>query len=223
MCGWGCTALRVTAALPVLRGAPSPETALCHCSAVGPAAPHAGEVGSYIWMQVPMLLPSSIFPKGGNWVWKKGEEAFCSETVALGWWGVVWAHPKHSHSCSSCPRCSQALSGFEGCSVLWVMNAQRPHSGNGAGEDMRDRGFISRKLRSVMAREFSMINVFVCAGAGNLLNVGSSFLQHQVSREGKSLRARKGRGAGNCIPRDRLRGSAELSCSCLGARGGDGR
>lgn len=46
-------------------------------------------------------------------------------------------------------------------------------SGNGAGEDVRGRGFTSRKLRGVTAREFGVINVFVCAGAGNALNVGS--------------------------------------------------
>lgn len=74
--------------------------------------------------------------------------------------------------------------------LWWVMNAQRPRSGNGAGEDMRDRGFISRKLRSVMAREFSMINVFVCTGAGNLLNVGSRVsCSTELAEKGKAREA----------------------------------
>lgn len=38
---------------------------------------------------------------------------------------------------------------------------------------MSDGGFISRKHRGVTAREFSVINAFACAGADNLLNVGS--------------------------------------------------
>lgn len=57
--------------------------------------------------------------------------------------------------------------------MSWVINAPWTSSGNGAGEDVSDRGFISRKGCSVMAREFSMINAFVCTVTDNLLNVGS--------------------------------------------------
>ena len=54
-----------------------------------------------------------------------------------------------------------------------VLNASRPSSGSGAGEDASDRGFISRKLRGVTAREFGESNAFACAVADSRLNVGS--------------------------------------------------
>lgn len=63
--------------------------------------------------------------------------------------------------------------GERRCSVPRVINASRSSSGNGAGEDVSDRGFISRKHHGVTAREFGMINAFACTVADNLLNVGS--------------------------------------------------
>lgn len=58
-------------------------------------------------------------------------------------------------------------SGDKLISVSWL------RSGNRAGKDVSDRGFISRKRRSVTAQEFSGINAFACPAADNLLNVGS--------------------------------------------------
>lgn len=54
-----------------------------------------------------------------------------------------------------------------------LINVSWLSSGNRAGKDVSDRGFISRKRRGVMAREFSGINAFACPAADNLLNVGS--------------------------------------------------
>lgn len=67
------------------------------------------------------------------------------------------------------------LGGEDGVKMLHVLGDKCivASSGNGAGEDVSDGGFISRKRRGVTAREFSVINAFACTVADNLLNVGS--------------------------------------------------